>query len=55
MLHQLHQTYLLLGGPEPARTTTVRQARGRWVTRRRRLRGLLRAPVWRLPMGVHHA
>lgn len=54
MLHQLHQTYLLLGGPEPSRTR-VREARGRWVTRRRRLRGLLRAPVWRLPMGVHHA
>ena len=52
MLHQLHQTYLLLGGPEPPRTHA---ARGRWVTRRRRLRGLLRAPVWRLPMGVHHA
>jgi len=54
MLHQLHQSYLLLGGPEPSRTT-VRQARGRWVTRRRRLRGLLRAPAFRLPLGAHHA
>ena len=54
MLHQLHQSYLLLGGPEPSRTT-VRQARGRWVTRRRRLRELLRAPAWRVPMGVHYA
>ena len=52
MLHQLHQSYLLLGGPEPPRT---RAARGRWVTRRRRLRGLLRAPAWRVPMGVHYA
>ena len=54
MLHQLHQTYLLLGGPEPARTP-MREARGRRITLRRRLRGLLRAPAWRLPMGVHHA
>lgn len=53
MLHQLHQTYLLLGH-QPARTP-VREARGRWITRRRRLRGLLRAPAWRLPMGVHYA
>lgn len=54
MLHQLHQTYLLLGGHEPARTP-VREARGRWITRRRRLRGLLRAPAFRLPTGVHYA
>jgi hypothetical protein len=54
MLHQLHQTYLLLDGHQPARTP-VRQARGRWITRRRRLRGILRAPAFRLPMGVHYA
>ena len=53
MLHQLHQTYLLLGR-QPARTP-MRQARGRRITLRRRLRGLLRAPAYRLPMGVHHA
>ena len=53
MLHQLHQTYLLLGH-EPARTQ-VRQARGRRITLRRRLRGLLRAPAFRLPLGAHHA
>jgi hypothetical protein len=53
MLHQLHQTYLLLGH-QPARTR-VREARGRRITLRRRLRGLLRAPAYRLPMGVHYA
>jgi hypothetical protein len=52
MLHQLHQTYLLLG-QEPTRTS-VREARGRRITLRQRLRGLLRAPAYRLP-GVHHA
>lgn len=54
MLHQLHQTYLLLGSHQPERTP-LREARGRWITRRRRLRGLLRAPAWRLPMGAFHA
>jgi hypothetical protein len=53
MLHQLHQTYLLLGH-QPARTQ-VRQARGRRITLRQRLRGLLRAPAYRVPLGGHHA
>jgi hypothetical protein len=53
MLHQLHQTYLLLGH-QPARTH-VRQARGRRITLRQRLRGLLRAPAYRVPLGGHHA
>lgn len=53
MLHQLHQTYLLVGH-QPARTR-VRAARGRRISLRRRLRGLLRAPAYRVPMGVHHA
>jgi hypothetical protein len=53
MLHQLHQTYLLLGHrPTP---TPVRESRGRRITLRQRLRGLLRAPAYRLPMGAHHA
>jgi hypothetical protein len=51
MLHQLHQTYLL---NQPARTP-VREARGRRITLRRRLRGLLRAPAYRLPIGAHYA
>jgi hypothetical protein len=55
MLHQPHQTYLLLGGHEPERTH-VRQARARRRTLwRRRLRGLLRTPAARIPIGVHHA
>jgi len=53
MLHQLHQSHLILG-PQPARAS-VREARGRRSTLRRRLRGLLRAPAFRLPLGVHHA
>jgi hypothetical protein len=53
MLHQLHQTYLLVGH-EPARTR-VRAARGRRITLRQRLRGLLRAPAYRVPIGAHHA
>ena len=53
MLHQLHQTYLLLGH-QPARTQ-LRETRGRRIMLRRRLRGLLRAPAYRLPMGVHYA
>jgi len=53
MLHQLHQTYLVLGH-QPARTR-VRAARGRRITLRRRLRGLLGAPAYRVPMGAHHA
>jgi hypothetical protein len=55
MLHQSHQTYLLPGGHEPHRTQ-VRHARARRRTLwRRRLRGLLRTPAPRIPMGVHHA
>ena len=53
MLHQLHQTYLILDR-QPARTAVL-QARGRRLTLRRRLRGLLRAPAFRLPLGAHHA
>ena len=53
MLHQLHQTYLILG-PQPSRTS-MREARGRRITLRRRLRGLLRPNAFRLPLGVHHA
>ena len=53
MLHQLHQTCLLLGH-HPARTH-VRHARGRRITLRQRLRGLLRAPAYRVPLGGHHA
>jgi hypothetical protein len=53
MLHQLHQTHLLLGH-QPARAQ-VRAARGRRITLRQRLRGLLRAPAYRIPMGGHHA
>jgi hypothetical protein len=53
MLHQLHQTYLLLG-PEPARTR-VRHARGRRIALRQRLRGLLGAPAYRVRIGGHHA
>jgi hypothetical protein len=53
MLHQLHQTYLLLDH-QPARTQ-LRETRGRRMTLRRRLRDLLRAPAYRLPIGVHHA
>ena len=53
MLHQLHQSYLLLGH-QPARSS-MHETRGRRLTLRRRLRGLLRAPAYRLPIGVHHA
>ena len=53
MLHQLHQTYLLLGHP-PARTRVL-AARGRRITLRRRLRGLLRAPAYRIRTGGHYA
>ena len=53
MLHQLHQTYLILE-QQPVRTP-VREARARRITLRRRLRGLLRAPAFRLPLGAHHA
>jgi hypothetical protein len=53
MLHQCHQTNLLLCH-ESARTP-VRETRARRITLRRRLRGLLRAPAYRLPMGVQHA
>ena len=53
MLHQLHHTHLLLAD-RPARTR-VRHARGRRITLRQRLRGLLRAPAYRIPLGGHHA
>lgn len=53
MLHQLHQTYLLLD--QRSARTRVRAARGRRTTLRRRLRGLLRAPAFRIPMGGHYA
>jgi hypothetical protein len=53
MRHQLHQTYLLLGHESTG--TPVRETRARRITLRRRLRGLLRAPAYRLPMGVQHA
>ncbi len=53
MPHQLHQTYPLLD-QEPARAR-LRAARGRRITLRRRLRGLLRAPAYRIPIGAHHA
>ena len=53
MLFQLHQTYLL-PGHQPARTH-MRESRGRRLTLRRRLRGLLRAPAFRIPMGGHYA
>jgi hypothetical protein len=55
MLHQLHRTYLLLDGRQPARTR-VRDARARrWAIRRRLLRELLRAPARRTPVGWLHA
>jgi hypothetical protein len=55
MLHQLHDTYLLLDGRQSA-LARVREARARrWATRRRLLRELLRAPAHRTPLGVHHA
>ena len=54
MLHQLHQSYLLLDAHQPARPV-VRAARGRRSAIRRRLRDLLRVPANRGPMGVSHA
>jgi hypothetical protein len=54
MLHQLHQTYLLLDGRQPARPL-VRDARARRSAIRRRLRALLRVPMRRIPAGVSHA
>ena len=54
MLHQRHQTYLLLDGPQRARTQVL-QARARRSAFRRRLRELLRAPALRIPTGVHYA
>ena len=56
MLHQLHPMFLLLDHHEQPRTH-VREARAhRWAIRRRRLRlrELLRAPMLRIPTGVHH-
>jgi hypothetical protein len=54
MLHQLHHTYLLLDGHQPARAQ-VRDARARRWAIRRRLRELLRAPARPMRAGVHHA
>jgi hypothetical protein len=54
MLHQLHQTYLLLDAPQPARPA-MREARGRRSAIRRRLRELMRVPARRAPVGVSHA
>ena len=53
MLHQLHQSFLLLDERRPARTQVL-AARGRRWAMRRRLRELLRAPPMRFPLGVHH-
>ena len=53
MLHQLHQTHLILDHQQAR--SSMRETRGRRITLRRRLRGLLRAPAYRLPIGVHHA
>jgi hypothetical protein len=53
MLHQLHQTWLL-AGHQPSRTR-VRAARGRRIALRQRLRGLLRAPAYRIRTGGHYA
>ena len=54
MLHQLHQSYLLLDVHRPARPL-VREARARRSAIRRRLRALLRVPARRMPVGVSHA
>ena len=54
ILHQLHQTYLLLDAHQPA-SPVVREARTRRSSIRRRLRELLRVPANRSPMGVSHA
>ena len=54
MLLQPHQTFLPFDGQQPAHTP-MRAARARRRAIRRRLRELLRAPVLRIPMGVHHA
>ncbi|HEX5897976.1 MAG TPA: hypothetical protein VFY32_01165 [Solirubrobacteraceae bacterium] len=54
LLHQLHQTYLLLDGPQPARARVLEARARRWAIMRRRLRDLLRAPAGRIPAGVHH-
>ena len=54
MSHQQHSTFLPFDGQQPARTP-MRAARARRRAMRRRLRELLRAPVLRIPMGVHHA
>jgi hypothetical protein len=55
MLHQLHLTYLLLDGRQPARTRVLGARARRWAIRRRRLRELLFAPGPRIPAGGHHA
>jgi hypothetical protein len=54
LLPQLHQTYLLLDARPPERAV-VREARARRSAVRRRLRGLLRVPARRTPLGVSHA
>jgi hypothetical protein len=54
ILHQCHQTYLLLDVRRPARPL-VRDARARRSAIRRRLRALLRVPARRIPVGVSHA
>ena len=57
MLHQLHQTYLLLSDRRSSRPEARETRARRWNIRRRRLRELLRAPGSRLPLGLlgaHH-
>jgi hypothetical protein len=54
LLQQLNQTYLLLDARPPQRPA-AREARARRSAIRRRLRGLLRVPARRSPLGVSHA
>jgi len=57
MLHQLHQSYLLLSDRGSGRPEALETRARRWNSRRRRLRELLRAPASRLPLGLigaHH-
>jgi hypothetical protein len=54
MLHEVHQNFLVLDH-QPAARTSAREARGRRITLRQRLRGLLRPPAFRVPLGAHHA
>jgi hypothetical protein len=55
LLQQLHHSYLLLDGRQPARAHVLDARARRWAIVRRRLRDLLRAPAGRMPTGVHHA